>query len=58
MALTSPLMPLGKSFGLLGIRERAYMLGGSVSFDTPGSGGFAVSVSFPLEAVQQEESHS
>ncbi|SAL87656.1 multi-sensor signal transduction histidine kinase [Caballeronia choica] len=56
--ITSPLMPLGKSFGLLGIRERAYVLGGSVSFDTPGRGGFAVSVSFPLEAVQQEESHS
>jgi two-component system, NarL family, sensor histidine kinase UhpB len=44
-----------KSFGLLGIRERAHMLGGSVAIDTAEGEGFAITVTFPLQAVQQDE---
>ncbi|MBN3751875.1 hypothetical protein G3N95_02905 [Paraburkholderia sp. Tr-20389] len=46
-----------KSFGLIGVRERAYMLGGSVQIDTAANEGFALTVTFPLQAVQQEHSH-
>jgi PAS domain S-box-containing protein len=45
----------GKSFGLIGMRERARMLGGSVSVRTAGGEGFAVTVTLPLRAVQHEE---
>jgi two-component system sensor histidine kinase UhpB len=45
--------PDRKSFGLLGIRERAHMLGGSVSIETARGKGFAVTVTIPLGAVQQ-----
>lgn len=44
-----------KSFGLLGIRERAHILGGSVSIETAVKRGFAITVVFPLAAIQQEE---
>ncbi|WP_176331172.1 PAS domain-containing sensor histidine kinase [Burkholderia vietnamiensis] len=43
-----------KSFGLIGIRERAHMLGGSVTIDTALARGFSITVAFPLGAVQQE----
>lgn len=44
-----------KSFGLLGIRERVHVLGGSVSIETALAHGFALSVRIPLAAIQQEE---
>ncbi|RQR50546.1 PAS domain S-box protein [Burkholderia sp. Bp9140] len=43
-----------KSFGLIGIRERAHMLGGSVTIDTALACGFSITVAFPLGSVQQE----
>ena len=44
-----------KSFGLLGIRERVHILGGSVSIDTALGRGFALTARIPLAAIQQEE---
>lgn len=44
-----------KSFGLLGIRERAHMLGGTVEIRTSSGEGFALTVTFPVSAVQQQE---
>ncbi|MFM0080703.1 PAS domain S-box protein [Paraburkholderia sediminicola] len=44
-----------KSFGLLGIRERAHMLGGTVDIHTSNGNGFALTVTFPVTAVQQQE---
>lgn len=44
-----------KRFGLLGIRERAHMFGASVTIESPAGRGFAITVVFPLQAVQQEE---
>jgi PAS domain S-box-containing protein len=44
-----------KRFGLLGIRERAHMLGASVTIESPAGRGFTITVVFPLQAVQQEE---
>lgn len=44
-----------KSFGLLGMRERAHMLGGQVSIDSSIGQGFSVTVTFPLKAVQLHE---
>ncbi|RDU97792.1 PAS domain S-box protein [Trinickia dinghuensis] len=44
-----------KSFGLLGIRERVHILGGSVSIDTAAKQGFKLTVRVPLAAIQQEE---
>lgn len=44
-----------KSFGLLGIRERAHMLGGTVEIHTSNDKGFALTVTFPVLAVQQQE---
>ncbi|MCU9955651.1 PAS domain S-box protein [Burkholderia sp. BKH01] len=43
-----------KSFGLIGIRERAHMLGGTVTIDTALARGFSITVAFPLSSVQQE----
>ncbi|MGU3779237.1 PAS domain S-box protein [Burkholderia metallica] len=43
-----------KSFGLIGIRERAHMLGGTVTIDTALARGFSITVAFPLGSVQQE----
>ncbi|AXF17421.1 PAS domain-containing sensor histidine kinase [Paraburkholderia caledonica] len=48
----------GKSFGLLGIRERAHMLGGAVDIQTAQGNGFALSVTIPAEAVQMQELQS
>jgi PAS domain S-box-containing protein len=42
-------------FGLLGIRERAHILGGEVSIETKSRQGFAITVALPLAAIQQEE---
>jgi PAS domain S-box-containing protein len=47
----------GQSFGLIGVRERAHMLGGAVQIDTAENDGFALTVTFPLQAVQQEHTH-
>ncbi|WP_323122751.1 PAS domain S-box protein [Burkholderia alba] len=47
-----------KSFGLIGIRERAHMLGGTVTIDTGRGRGFAITVAFPLQSIQQETSLS
>jgi two-component system sensor kinase len=47
-----------KSFGLLGIRERAYMLGGTVEIHTSNGKGFALIVTFPALAVQQQETQT
>jgi two-component system, NarL family, sensor histidine kinase UhpB len=40
------------SFGLLGIRERAALLGGEVSIQTAPGAGFALTATLPLEAVE------
>ncbi|AWV05068.1 histidine kinase [Burkholderia sp. JP2-270] len=45
----------GQSFGLVGIRERAHMFGGSVTIDTADGKGFSITITFPLHAIQQEE---
>jgi len=45
-----------KSFGLIGIRERAHMLGGTVTIDTAQARGFAITVAFPMTAIQREDS--
>jgi PAS domain S-box-containing protein len=44
-----------KSFGLIGIRERAHRLNGSVSIETSVGQGFAVTVRLPLAAVQDDK---
>ncbi len=44
-----------KSFGLIGIRERAHRLNGSVSIETAVGQGFAVIVTLPLAALQDDE---
>ena len=44
-----------KSFGLIGIRERAHMLGGTVTIDTSRDRGFALTVAFPLQAIEVED---
>ncbi|MGN6232711.1 MAG: sensor histidine kinase [Trinickia sp.] len=44
-----------QSFGLLGIRERVHILGGSVSIDTAAKQGFTLTVRIPLAAIQEEE---
>jgi two-component system sensor histidine kinase UhpB len=44
-----------RTFGLIGIRERARTLDGTVAVDTPEHGGFSLTVSFPLHAVIQDE---
>ncbi|WOD15571.1 PAS domain-containing sensor histidine kinase [Paraburkholderia kirstenboschensis] len=50
--------PAGKSFGLLGIRERAHMLGGAVDIHSAQGNGFALSVIIPAEAVKMQELQS
>ncbi|MBB5461072.1 hypothetical protein [Paraburkholderia sp. Cpub6] len=42
-------------FGLIGVRERAHMPGGSIRSDTAQSAGFAISMTFPLQSMQQED---
>ncbi|AXF24023.1 hypothetical protein CUJ89_27130 [Burkholderia pyrrocinia] len=41
------------SFGLIGIRERAHMLDGSVTIDNRPGAGFTITVALPLHAIQQ-----
>jgi two-component system sensor histidine kinase UhpB len=45
----------GKSFGLLGMRERAHMLGGRVNTGSAKGNGFVVTVRFPANALTQDE---
>ncbi|WP_409518868.1 histidine kinase [Paraburkholderia sp. LEh10] len=47
----------GKHFGLLGIRERAHMLGGTISIGEALKG-FSISIMFPVNALQPKETHS
>ncbi|WP_321940406.1 PAS domain-containing sensor histidine kinase [Paraburkholderia sp. J8-2] len=47
-----------KSFGLLGIRERARMLDGTVLIDTAPDKGFAMTITFALHALLPEEAAS
>ncbi|PYE14897.1 PAS domain-containing sensor histidine kinase [Paraburkholderia silvatlantica] len=47
-----------KSFGLLGIRERAHMLDGTVSIATAPGKGFAMTITFALHALLPEEAAS
>jgi len=44
-----------KSFGLLGMRERAERLGGELKIETAPGQGFAVKITMPLAAVEAEE---
>ncbi|KAB0661683.1 PAS domain S-box protein [Burkholderia diffusa] len=41
------------SFGLIGIRERAHMLDGTVTIDNRPGAGFTITVALPLHAIQQ-----
>ncbi|KVZ55803.1 hypothetical protein WL18_23790, partial [Burkholderia ubonensis] len=41
------------SFGLIGIRERAHMLDGTVTIDSEPGNGFTITVALPLHAIQQ-----
>ncbi|WP_176058242.1 PAS domain-containing sensor histidine kinase [Paraburkholderia sp. BCC1876] len=43
------------SFGLVGMRERARGLNGTVQIDTAPGGGFSVMVSLPLEAIEPSD---
>jgi len=43
-----------KHFGLLGMRERVHMLGGTISAGTPGKG-FSITITFPIAALQSQE---
>ena len=47
-----------KSFGLLGIRERAHMLGGAVATDTASGKGFVLTVTLPLAGLLPQEASS
>ncbi|MFM0420095.1 PAS domain-containing sensor histidine kinase [Paraburkholderia aromaticivorans] len=47
--------PAAKSFGLLGVRERAHMLGGAVDIQTAHGQGFVLTVTIPAENVQMQE---
>lgn len=47
--------PAAKSFGLLGVRERAHMLGGAVEIHTAHGKGFVLTVTIPTESVQIQE---
>jgi len=44
----------GEPVGLIGVRERARTLGGYVQIDSAEKQGFALTVTFPLQSVQQE----
>ncbi len=46
--------PDDKSFGLLGIRERAHMLGGAVRIETARDRGYAITITIPLPSIQQD----
>ena len=44
-----------KHYGILGMRERAEQLGGTISFDTPPGGGFSVTIVLPLADGMERE---
>lgn len=44
-----------KSFGLIGIRERAHMLSGTVTIDSVPGQGFSIKVALPLAAIRQQD---
>lgn len=44
-----------KSFGLIGIRERAHMLSGTVTIDSAPGQGFSIKVALPLAAIRQTD---
>lgn len=44
-----------RSYGILGMRERATQLGGKINFETPPGGGFIVTVTLPLPASEKEK---
>ncbi|KVE36857.1 PAS domain S-box protein [Burkholderia sp. BDU5] len=44
-----------KSFGLIGIRERAHMLSGTVTTDSAPGHGFSIKVALPLAAIRQQD---
>ncbi|KWA18945.1 histidine kinase [Burkholderia territorii] len=46
-------VPDRPSFGLIGIRERAHMLEGTVTIDNRPGEGFTITVALPLHAIQQ-----
>lgn len=46
------------SFGLVGIRERAHMLDGTVTVDNRPGAGFTIAVALPLHAIQQGDALS
>lgn len=48
----------GKSMGLVGVRERARLLGGAVTFDRPPGGGFRLAARFPVEQIVPMEERS
>jgi len=44
--------PTGRQpFGLIGMRERARLLGGQLTLESPAGGGFVVTVTMPLETI-------
>lgn len=47
-----------KSFGLIGIRERAHRLDGSVAIESGVGKGFTLTVTFPLVTLQQDDPFS
>ncbi|WP_321808537.1 PAS domain S-box protein [Burkholderia sp. BCC1993] len=46
------------SFGLIGIRERAHVLDGTVTIDNRPGAGFTITVALPLHAIQQRDGPS
>jgi len=46
------------SFGLIGIRERAHLLGGTVTIDNRPGTGFTITVTLPLHAIRQGDGPS
>lgn len=43
--------PGRQPFGLIGMRERAHLLGGELTLDSPPGGGFIVTVTIPLDMI-------
>lgn len=52
-ALLTLALGLATSFGLIGIRERAHMLDGTVTIDNRPGTGFTITVALPLHAIRQ-----
>jgi PAS domain S-box-containing protein len=53
-----PAVPGRKSYGLLGIRERAQTLGGTADIHSPSEGGTLVAISIPLERYRKAQGQS